>query len=142
MKTSIEITTDQMTILKGIGFLWSLPNTLLGLLVASLFLGKWQLWGTTMESRHRTGLLAALCSKIGISAFTLGNVVIYLTEPTPNLRAHEGRHTTQGYWLGPFFLPVYFVLMAFYGYRRHPMEVDARTYEYCVCGSLGTSKLN
>jgi hypothetical protein len=42
---------------------------------------------------------------------------------------HERRHVQQSLWLGPLYLPVYLLLLPLFGYRRHPMEVDARKGE-------------
>jgi len=48
--------------------------------------------------------------------------------------AHELGHHRQHLALGPFFVVVYLVLLAFYGYGAHPLEIDAEAYANRVTG--------
>ena len=91
--------------------------------------------------RLRRGLVLRVCERIGISAFTMGDCVLYAVDPTPALRVHEGRHIWQYRVLGPFFLPVYFLLLLRYGYWEHPLERDARAWEQRMLGCVGPSRL-
>ena len=57
---------------------------------------------------------------------TIGFVVVSGRRVESRLMAHERRHVRQYCVWGPLFIPVYLLLAAVYGYRRHPFEVDAR----------------
>jgi len=63
------------------------------------------------------------------SATTLGWAIFFSPHATDvaSVAAHERRHVAQNLVLGPLFLPLYALLWFFYGYRRLPLEVDART---------------
>jgi len=80
-----------------LGFFWTLPNTLLGLLL----------------SMHRT-------------AMTVGFVIVAAVPVEGRLLVHERHHIRQYMAWGPFFIPVYLLLAIPFGYRRHPMERAAR----------------
>jgi hypothetical protein len=81
------------------------------------------------------------CDKLGISGFTLGQCVIYAFMPDEAIHFHEYRHVQQYRVLGPFFLPIYFLLLLMFGYADHPLEKDAREYEIQKCGTRFSSKL-
>jgi hypothetical protein len=123
------------------GSVWTLPNTLLGIALGMLNLSLPRLEAGVLNIYLRRGIVRAVCERIGISAFAMGDCVLYLVTPTENLRVHEGRHIAQYHALGPLFLPVYFLLMAFFGYEWHPLEQDARLHERTICGSEGPSRL-
>jgi len=127
--------------LQWLGRLWALPNTTAGLLLGLLGKNEWQVHNRTVEVLLRTGPVRWICDKLKISAFTLGDCVLYTVAPCENLREHEGRHSMQYWLLGPLFLPTYFIMLAFWGYWRHPLEKDARTWEQKRCGCLYQSKL-
>lgn len=122
--------------------MWTLPNTLLGIALGLMNASLPRLEdGVLNIYLRRSGVVRTVCGRIGISAFTMGDCVVYMVQPTPNLRVHEGRHIAQYHALGPLFLPVYFLLLMFFGYEEHPLEQDARQHERTVCGSEGPSKL-
>jgi hypothetical protein len=52
-------------------------------------------------------------------AYTVGNVVILRSAPTPELLKHEARHATQWAWCVLLFLPLYLLAVA---------------WSYAVCG--------
>ena len=56
--------------------------------------------------------------------FTLGAVVLYWGQPDEEIRRHERMHVRQNFVWGPLYPLVYLVLLAIYGYKRHPMERD------------------
>lgn len=123
--------------LQPLGRIWAFPNTALGILLALLgWRNRWRLHNGTVEILQFSGPVLMICHRLGISAFTLGDCVLYIAEPCENLREHEGRHSRQYWILGPFFLPVYFVLLGIYGYWNHPLEKDARAWELSRCGCL------
>jgi hypothetical protein len=128
-------------IVRGLGSVWTSPNTALGLLTGVIGLGlpKPGIGAVNFYLTH--GPVRGIARSMGISAFTLGDCIIYLVEPTDNLRVHELRHVTQYHALGPLFLPAYFLLLAFFGYHDHPLEVDAYEHERRICGSVGKSEI-
>lgn len=72
------------------------------------------------------GLPAALLEWRGIAAMAIGQVVVTRKEPSASLLAHELVHVRQAERLGPLLAPLYLVLLALYGYARHPLERAAR----------------
>jgi hypothetical protein len=125
----------------AVGSVWTCPNTALGLLVGTLGLAVPQLSHGAINFYLRTGPVWRTARRMGVSAFTLGDCIIYLVPPTHNLRVHEFRHVHQYHALGPLFLPAYFLLMALFGYHDHPLETDAYEHERSVCGCVGKSDL-
>ena len=125
-----------------IGSIWTVPNTFLGLLLGAInfSLPTWQLH-RSMQRHDETfapvpisillgpGIVRLICRRLGISAFTMGDCVLYRARPTKRLTFHEYRHVRQYRLLGPFFLPVYFLLFGAFGYCAHPLERDARMHE-------------
>jgi type II secretory pathway component PulF len=84
-----------------LGFVWTAPNTLLGLLLGLLTFQVPRLaHGLVVFDRHPRGLTRLL--------------------------AHEAHHVRQYQVWGPLFIPVYLLLGMVYGYRRHPMEIAAQ----------------
>jgi hypothetical protein len=108
-----------------LGFAWTLPNTLLGILLG-LF--------TFQAPRLRHGLLlfdrrprgvSRLMPRLGRTAMTVGFVVVSAAPVEGRLLLHERHHVRQYMAWGPLFIPVYLALGLAFGYRRHPMEVAA-----------------
>jgi hypothetical protein len=119
---------------KILAYAWSLPGTLLGLLL-SLALRP-------SEPRWQHG---AIWVRVGwfwppwVAAITLGAVVLHRATPTPRLILHETRHVKQWLVLGPLFAPAYLLACAWAwvrtgeGYRWCWFEVDARKAEELCC---------
>jgi hypothetical protein len=110
-----------------VGYLWTLPNTLLGVVlgVFTFQIPRLSSGGVLVFDRHPRGL-TWLMPKLHRVAVTVGFVILAAEPLTGRLEVHERHHVGQfGVW-GPLFLPVYFLMAARYGYRRHPMEVAAR----------------
>lgn len=116
-------------VLYALGFLWSLPLTLVGFLLALPYGPRAARW---------TGgvLLIRVTWVIGF-ATTLGQtfgVVIFVKpdQPTERLLAHEREHTRQGFLWGPLFVLAYPVaclvawLRGGHFYRDNWFEVAAR----------------
>jgi hypothetical protein len=122
-------------------FTWILPNLFLaralGLMARTKKERAYYGWEYDAKPRGLGGVLW----KMRISAFTLGDSVFYGVVPDDAIRAHESRHVQQYRVLGPFFLPVYFLLLLMFGYKDHPLERDAREYEYRICGRRFGSRL-
>jgi hypothetical protein len=110
----------------GLGFVWALPTTVLGLLVGA---GTFQLprihGGALCFDRGPRGV-TWLLARFHRSAMTLGFVIVSSAPVEGRLLAHEREHIRQSMVWGPLFVPVYLLLAIPYGYRRHPMERRAR----------------
>jgi hypothetical protein len=109
----------------ALGFVWTLPNTLIGLVFGAFTFTKprWS-GGCILFDRHPRGFNAFL-RRIHRAAMTLGVVMMGNVRIEGRLRYHEDHHVRQSMWLGPLFVPVYLVVSLFSGYHRHPMEKAA-----------------
>jgi hypothetical protein len=117
-------TLDAMPTL--LGFVWTAPNTLLGLVLGLLTFQVPRLaHGLVLFDRCPRGL-TALMRRANRGAMTVGFVVLSATPVEGALLAHEKHHVRQYCRWGPLFIPVYLVLAIPFGYRRHPMEIAAR----------------
>ena len=109
-----------------LGFVWTLPCTLLG---AVLGVFTFQLprlaHGALLFDREPRGL-TWIMPKLGRSAMTVGFVILSAAPVEGRLLAHEKHHVRQYMLLGLLFIPVYFLLAIPFGYRMHPMELAAR----------------
>jgi hypothetical protein len=109
-----------------LGFVWTSPNTLLGLLAGSLTFQKPRVsHGLLLFDRTPRGL-TALMLKMNRAAMTIGFVVVSARPVEGTLLAHERHHVKQYCAWGPLMIPVYLLLAVGFGYRKHPMEVRAR----------------
>lgn len=120
----IRMRRAPVRLLWWLGVLWTLPNTVLGLLagVIGMMLGARMRWQAPEHA-----LVFARMRWPGSGALTLGNVILhtgdgldvscftyahragFATEPRVSLAAHERAHVYQAMVLGPLFLPVYFL---------------------------------
>jgi len=108
-----------------LGFVWTLPNTLLGLVLGLLTFQRPRVrYGLLLFDRTPRGL-TRLLPRLGRTAMTVGFVIVSASELEGRLLAHERHHVRQYLAWGPLFLPVYLLLALRYGYRRHPMELAA-----------------
>jgi hypothetical protein len=109
-----------------LGFVWSLPNTLLGLALGALtFQTPRILGGAIVFDRSERGL-TWLLARMHRTAMTVGFVIVSARPLEGRLLAHERHHVRQSMAWGPLFVPVYLALAVPFGYRRHPMERAAR----------------
>lgn len=109
-----------------LGFVWTSPNTLLGLLLGLLtFQVPRVAHGLVLFDRAPRGLTWVM-ARANRGAMTVGYVVLAATPVEGRLLAHEAHHVRQYRAWGPLFIPVYLALAAVFGYRRHPMEERAR----------------
>ena len=109
-----------------LGFFWTLPNTLLGLLLGGLtFQAPRAHGGAIVFDRVPRGVTRLLGS-MHRTAMTVGFVIVAAVPVEGRLLLHERRHIRQYMAWGPFFIPVYLLLAIPFGYRRHPMERAAR----------------
>jgi hypothetical protein len=105
-----------------LGFLWTSPNTLLGLLLGALTFQLPRIEGGLIVFDRAPRGLTRLMPKLGRSAMTVGFVIVSSVRVEGRLLAHERHHVRQYMAWGPLFVPVYLALAIPFGYRRHPME--------------------
>lgn len=112
-----------------LGFVWTSPNTLLGLVAGLLTFQRPRIaHGALVFDRGPRGL-TWLLAKARRTAMTIGFVIVSAQPVDGTLATHERHHIRQYAAWGPLFIPVYLVLALFFGYRRHPMERRARLAE-------------
>jgi hypothetical protein len=108
-----------------LGFVWTLPNTVLGVVAGALtFQLPRVVEGALVFDRGARGL-TALMRAMNRTAMTIGYVIVSSDPVAGTLLRHEQHHIRQYERWGPFFIPVYLLLAILYGYRRHPMELAA-----------------
>jgi hypothetical protein len=108
-----------------LGFAWTLPNTLLGILVGLLTFQMPRVGhGLLLFDRSPRGLTRVM-PRLGRTAMTVGFVVGSAAPVEGRLLVHERHHVRQFMAWGPLFIPIYFALALAFGYRRHPMELAA-----------------
>ena len=108
------------------GYVWALPNTLVGLLLGALTFQRPRLHGGAIVFDREPRGITWLMPRLHRTAMTIGFVVLSARPLEGRLLVHEQHHIEQFKRLGPLFGPVYFGLAVVYGYRRHPMERSAR----------------
>lgn len=123
------------------GLVWSAPVAALGLLLAAAIwaLGWRKRWswspGLVLEVEVQ-GPLAEWLRRprtqpdgdlFWWSGFTVGWTVLYWHEPDERIRLHERRHIQQYRALGVL-MPVLYLALLPFGYRRHLLERDADEY--------------
>jgi hypothetical protein len=114
------------TVPTWLGFIWTLPNTLIGLVLGLLTFQRPRLAdGALIFDRSPRGL-TALMPRLNRVAMTVGFVIVSARPVTGTLLRHEQQHIRQYCAWGPLFIPVYFALAIPYGYQRHPMEIRAQ----------------
>jgi hypothetical protein len=107
---------------RWLGFVWTLPNTLLGLVLGALTFQRPRLDGGVVVFDRAPRGLTWLLPRLGRSAMTVGFVIVSAVPVDGRLAAHERHHVRQYMAWGPLFIPVYLALAVPFGYRRHPME--------------------
>jgi hypothetical protein len=113
------------SVLRALGYVWALPNTLLGLFLGLLSFQRPRLdAGVIIFDRARRGFLWVF-ARSRWRAITLGHVVLATRRLEGGLRAHEFAHVRQHARLGVLFLPAYVALHVFTGYRQNPFETAA-----------------
>jgi hypothetical protein len=112
--------------LELIGFFWTLPNTVLGLVLGLLTFQVPRAHGGAIVFDRTPRGLTRLLGTMHRTAMTVGFVIVAAVPIEGRLQLHERHHIRQYMMWGPFFIPVYLVLAIPFGYRRHPMERAAR----------------
>ena len=114
--------TRHLTLL---GAVWTLPNTLVGLLFALLSGGVPRPRAGLLVAESNRGLAYLFLARRGFGAITFGRVITSAIPVTSRLLIHESHHARQYEVLGPYFIPVYLGLQARYGYLQNPLEREA-----------------
>jgi hypothetical protein len=118
-----------MPLLRVLAYVWTSPNTLLGLLLGLLaFQRPRRTNGILVFDAHVRGSTWAL-GLFRRSAITYGHVVLSNRPVRGSLLVHELHHVRQYERLGPLYVPLYVLIWLFTGYRRHPFEEAARLAE-------------
>ena len=129
-----------MRALRPLIYLWTLPTSIPGLLLAFANLiagGKVRIVNGVLEAHGPvtrfwlTGVVGLVLAN-GAAAMTLGHVVLGVDQRSlDRTREHERIHVHQAECWGPFFIPAY-LLASFYqwirgrrAYRDNPFERDA-----------------
>jgi hypothetical protein len=115
-----------MSALELLGFAWTLPNTLLGLVLGALTFQRPRIHGGAIVFDRGPRGVTAVLPRMRRTAMTVGFVILSSVPVEGRLLVHERHHVRQFMLLGPLFIPVYFALGVPFGYRRHPMERAAR----------------
>ncbi len=109
-----------------LGFVWTLPNTLLGLLLGVLTFQRPRLVGGVLAFDRAPRGLTWVLQRANRTAMTVGLVVVSARPLEGQLLAHERAHVRQYRRWGPLYIPAYLALAVPFGYRRHPFERAAR----------------
>jgi hypothetical protein len=110
----------------ALGFVWSLPNTLIGLVLGGLSFVRPRVTDGVVIFEGPPRGVTWILSKMHRAAMTVGFVVVSNVRVDGSLLVHERAHVRQSMVLGPLFIPAYVILAVPFGYRRHPMERAAR----------------
>jgi hypothetical protein len=125
-----------------LGFIWTSPNTLVGLLVGVLTFQRPRIaHGLLLFDRGPRGVTAVM-RRANRLAMTVGFVVVSSVPVEGALLAHERWHVRQYMRWGPLFIPVYLLLAIGYGYRRHPMEraAERAAAQYARSDAVGSDE--
>lgn len=109
-----------------LGFVWTLPNTLIGLALGALTFQMPRIHGGAIVFDRGPRGVTALLRRMHRTAMTVGFVILAAAPIEGRLLVHERHHIRQYMAWGPLFIPVYLSLGVPFGYRRHPMERAAR----------------
>ena len=116
-------------LLRALMFAWTLPNTLLGLLLGALSFQRPRRVGDILVFDGPTRGFLGLLQVFRRAAITFGHVVLSNRPVQERLLAHELHHVRQYERLGPLYIPIYVLIWVFMGYRGHPFEEAARCAE-------------
>ncbi len=123
--------------MRALKMLWTLPNTLVGLILGFLSF-TWPRWdgrGALVFESDRGFRRLHSSSSRGYIAITLGNVIVTNPNPDEKTMRHEFTHVRQYETWGPFFAlayAYYWVKLKSEGkdpYGDNPFEVEARKAE-------------
>jgi hypothetical protein len=123
-----------------IGHVWSLPNTLVGLVFG--LGGRFELDVENRVFVVTGGWMAGIFGKLGYAGMCVGDVVLCAGPLSMNVYRHELIHAVQARILGPLYLPLT-LLGYLYGYLRFPQNAhDASPLEVWADVASGNRKSN
>jgi hypothetical protein len=114
--------------LRALLYVWTLPNTVLGLVLGAFSFRLPRVVAGVLAFEGSSGSLW-IVRKFRRSAVTYGHVVLSTGPLRGRLLAHELHHVRQYERLGILYIPLYVLIWVFTGYRRHPFEAAARRAE-------------
>ena len=106
-----------MPLLRLLGHLWNLPNTLVGALFG--LGGAWKIDPSARVFVVTGGWVVWIFARLGYAGMCVGDVVLQRGELPAWVYAHELIHAHQGRLLGPLYLPLTLLGYA-WGYLRFP----------------------
>jgi len=116
-----------------IAFLWTLPNTLIGLFIGFVLTFGKPKWKYGMIIFNSGKGVSKFIRRFGAHTVTFGFVVIFWEPEYANdgkYLVHERHHVSQYKILGPLFLPLYgFFLILSRGSQGPSHVLEARAYE-------------
>lgn len=119
--------------LTTLGFLWCLPYTLLGLVLALLSLGRPRAVGNVLVVESARGWAHLFLTRRGFGAVTFGRLIISAVPMTAALLVHEREHVRQYETWGPLFMPLYLYHHMRRGYWKNPFELAAVACASAFC---------
>ncbi len=111
--------------LSAAGFLWALPDTLVGAGLALLSASSWQFVDGLALCYGDRGLAHFLLKRRGFAAMTLGRVVVAVEPLQRAVWMHEMQHARQAEQWGIGYIPAYLINQLRTGYANNPFELDA-----------------
>jgi len=112
--------------LGALGFIWTLPNTVIGLLLGLLTFQRPRVTGGALVFDRVPRGPTWVLSRMNRTAMTVGYVILGSRPVEGTLLAHERHHIRQYRRWGPLFIPAYLLLAVPFGYERHPFELAAK----------------
>jgi hypothetical protein len=107
-------------VLTAVGFVWTLPNTVIGLVLGLLTFQTPRLHGGALVFDRAPRGLTRVMRAVNRAAMTVGFVIVSGVPVEGRLLLHERHHIRQYMVWGPLFIPS-IILAVPYGYRRYPM---------------------
>ena len=132
-----------MKLLRLLGHLWTLPNTILALLFG---LGGHCHWDRDNEVVVVVGgWVPGIFTRLGYAGMSIGDVVLCgvdLRIAHPRIYRHELVHTTQSRLFGPLYLPLTLLCYAIGFFRFRPNPHDASPLEVWADAASGSAEWN
>ena len=110
-----------------LAYVWASPLTAIGCILGGVSRADASVADGVVVFSSARGPMGVVLRRRGFTATALGHAIVTTAaSPSAALLAHELVHTRQAERLGLLFGPAYVALLAWYGYRQHPLERAAR----------------